>query len=124
MNRLLTILLLSTVTGCVSAPKLENPGVTTQSVENDIRTHLPIGSRESDVIAFLDQRKIPHSWAKRPMVVPDDSIVTPNIHFENGLIRDVRTDGVVITSIQIEFKFDDSDSKLVNYSVREVYTGP
>lgn len=97
---------------------------TVSTVENDIRSHLPIGSSKADVDAYLDQRKIPHSWVRKGQASPDGKIVIPNSHTEAALIRDVRMNGMVRTDIEIEFKFDDSDSKLVSYSVREVYTGP
>lgn len=125
MNQFLVILLVLVLAGC-TAPKLENPGVTVQSVEKDIQDHLPIGSSKADVFAYLDQRKFPHSWLQKGgQISPDgQSVIFPNRHTEAALIRDVRMDGMVRTDIQIFFKFDDSDSKLINYSVREIYTGP
>ena len=97
------------------------------TVENDIRGHLPTGSSKADVIAYLDQRNIPHSWFQKGAVSHDGRVLIPNNHTERGTIRDVRSDGFIfkrLVSIQIDFKFDDSDSKLVSYSVREVYKGP
>jgi len=107
-----------------TAPKDET---TISTVENDIRAHLPTGSSRADVTAYLDQRRIPHSWLQKGEVSPDGQIVIPNSHTEIGIIPDARTDGFIFkifTSIQMEFKFDDSDSRLVSYSVREVYEGP
>ncbi len=97
------------------------------TVENDIREHLPIGSSKADVTAYLDQRKIGHSWLKEGKVSPTGDVVIPNSHTEVALIPDVRKEGSifkVFVSIEIDFKFDDSDSKLISYSVREVYKGP
>lgn len=101
-----------------------NNKITVSTVKSDIQAHLPIGSSTADVTAYLDQRKIPHSWLQKGEVLPDGKIVTPNSHTEQALIRGVQTNGMVRTDIQIDFKFDDSDSKLVSYTVREVYTGP
>lgn len=95
-----------------------------KTVNDNIRAHLPIGSSKDDVVAYLDQRAIPHSWLKPGELSPDGTFLIPNSHTERGVIRDVRSDGVVSTSIQIDFKFDDSDSKLVNFTVQEVFRGP
>ena len=99
-----------------------------KAVEDDIGTHLAIGSSKADVMAFLDQRKIPHS---RVQLVEEDTTggrpTTPGSHTERGIIRDVRETGIIFrtfVSVQMDFVFDDSDSKLVAYSVREVYKGP
>ena len=97
------------------------------SVEKDIRENLPIGSSKAEVTAYLDARKIPHSWLRQGEIAPDGNVVIPDSHTEQGIVRDVRKEGFIFkifVSIQMDFKFDDSDSKLVNYSVREVYKGP
>jgi len=41
-----------------------------------------------------------------------------------SMIRGVAKNWLVRTDIQIVFKFDDTDTKLVSYSVREILTGP
>lgn len=94
------------------------PGIDVVSVEKDIRDHLPIGSSRSDVSAFLDQRKIPHSYVGELKEIPE------NGHTEQAIIRDVLRNGMLKSDIQILFKFDNTDSKLVSYSVREIVTGP
>lgn len=45
-------------------------------------------------------------------------------HTEMALIRDVWGQGIFRSDIQILFKFDDTDSKLVRYSVQKIVTGP
>jgi hypothetical protein len=106
----LVLAVLVIICGCRTAkPKHE---ITVATVKSDIQANLPIGSSRADVLAYLNHRKIPHGWDKTG---------------EEGLIQDVRKDGFlfkIFTSIQIDFKFDESDSKLVSYSVYEVYTWP
>jgi hypothetical protein len=97
------------------------------TVENDIRTHLSVGSSRAEVLAYLDQRQIPHEYVRNVEVLPGDKIVLHDSHTEGALIRDVREDGFIfkiLVSIRIDFKFDDTDSNLVSFSVREVYKGP
>jgi hypothetical protein len=108
-------------------PATPNGKVSVSTVEEDIRSHLPIGSSKADVVAFLDKRNIAHGWDQTGQVLPDGRFVIPDSHMETGLIRDVRVEGALFktcVSIQIEFKFDETDSKLVDYSVYEIYTGP
>ena len=88
------------------------------TVEKDIREHLPIGSSRSDVDSFLDKRGIGHSYVGRLDVSPENS------HMETAIIRDSSQSYLVTGDIQIEFKFDATDSKLVSYTVREIFTGP
>jgi len=78
------------------------------------------------VIAFFDQRRISHGQLRRAETLTDGKTVIPDSHIETGIIRDVRTDGFIIktfVSIEIDFQLDDSDSKLVSYSVQEIYKG-
>lgn len=88
------------------------------SVQKDIREHLPIGSSRAEVSAFLDQRKISHSHVSQVPEAPENS------HTEMAMIRGVSENGGIRGDIQIVFKFDDTDTKLVGYSVREIFTGP
>jgi hypothetical protein len=97
------------VSGCRN-----NPGKPDQYIadtEKDLREHLPVGSSRSDVAAYLDQRGIQHSHIASNQT-------------EIAMIRDVTKGGLVRTDIQIVFKFDGTDTKLVSYSVHEVFTGP
>src|SRR6267142_5075585 len=82
------------VCGCRNVKK-----VSKSTVEDDIRAHLPIGSSKADVIAFLDQRKISHSWLEKPEVLPGGKVVIPNSHRETGRIPNVRNDGLVIKTM-------------------------
>ncbi len=88
------------------------------SVEKDIREHVPIGSSRATVSAFLDQRKIGHSHVGEEPEAPENS------HTEMALIRGVLENRGIRRDIQILFKFDNTDTKLVSYSVREIFTGP
>ncbi|SRR5260370_37557949 len=87
------------------------------AVDKDIREHLPIGSSRADVAAYLDQRKITHSYVRDLKESPENS------HTEMAMIRG-NANQIVRQDIQILFKFDNTDTKLVNYSVRPIFTGP
>ncbi len=90
------------------------------TVEKDIHDHVPIGSSRAEVEAYLDQRKIAHSYIRERKELPNYA----HTHTETAMIRDVSEAGIIRCDIQILFKFDDSDSKVVNYRVKEICTGP
>jgi hypothetical protein len=89
-------------------------------IEKDIRDHLPIGSSRANVEAYLNQRKIAHSYVSELQNMPKYE----HSHTEMAIIRDVWEEGLLRSDIQILFKFDDSDSKLIKYTAREIITGP
>jgi hypothetical protein len=97
------------VCGCGRTPL--KPDQDVASTEKDLREHLPVGSPRSDVVAYLDRRGIEHSHIAANQT-------------EMSMIRGVAKNWLVRTDIQIVFKFDDTDTKLVSYSVREILTGP
>lgn len=120
----LTALVLATTCGC--SHNVKNT-INISTVESDIRAHLPIGSSKAEVVAFLDQRKIRHTWLQKAEGASNGKTAFPNRHTEVAWISNVRKEGFFFktyVSIQIEFKFDDTDSKLVSHSVQEVYKGP
>jgi hypothetical protein len=90
------------------------------TVQKDIHDHLPIGGSRAAVEAYLDQRKIGHSYVGELKGLPN----YVHSHTEMAMIRDVSEEGIIRCDIQILFKFDDSDSKLVNYRAQEICTGP
>jgi hypothetical protein len=119
------------VTACKSHPPLTDAS----SVESDIRAHLPIGSSKAKVDAYLDERKIRHSWLisgdqfpGNPSIDPDTGLPIPNGPTEAGVIDITQTNNsvslVIETGIVIDFRFDTTRSKLVSFSVHEVLTGP
>ena len=67
---------------------------------------------------FLNGRGIGHTYIGKL----DAS--TENSHMETALIRGTSHSALVRGDIQILFKFDAADSKLVSYTVREIFTGP
>src|SRR5437588_12321993 len=71
------------VTGCGCRTVKEKTDEKT--VENDIREHLPIGSSKADVIAYLDQRKIGHSWLQQAEISSASKMNIPNSHTERGI---------------------------------------
>jgi hypothetical protein len=115
---LVAILIAAIVVACRSKEAHMKPQTDVASVERDIRDHLPIRSSRSEVSAFLDQRKIPHSYVGELKEIPE------NGHTEQAIIRDVSRKGILKSDIQILFKFDVTDSRLLSYSVREIVTGP
>lgn len=97
------------------------------TLKKDIRTQLPAGTSKTDVVAFLDKRKIPHEWLRISQRGPGDSWIYPDTHTEICLIHDAYGEGwlwnSVTVSVEIRFKFDASDSKLVSYSIQQIYKG-
>ena len=89
--------------------------VTTVEVEKDIRSHLSTGSSRAEVVAFLDSRRIGHSY------INEDNLGYNNS--EIALIRNAATRWPFRTDIQICFHFD-KQMKLASYSVQGVSTGP
>ena len=77
-----------------------------------IASEIPLGSSEPQVADFLQRHKIDHS-----QFMP----ATRTIY---AIIRDQSTGFAIVRSaIQMEFHFDVS-SKLDDYAVKEVFTGP
>jgi hypothetical protein len=87
------------------------------TVEADIRAHLPVGSSRTDVVSYLDQRGISHSYVDELKEAPELS------RTESALIRAASRSWLVRGDIQILFKFDDQ-GKLIKHSVKEIFTGP
>ena len=96
------------------------PRTDVASTERDIKEHLPIGSPRAQVTAYLDERKLQHSYTSTLKELPDYRYK----HTEMAIIRDVSKQSLFRTDIQIEFRFDDSDQRLLGYSVKEIVTGP
>ncbi len=69
------------------------------------------------LLLISDKRGIEHSYTGNLKESPGNS------HTEMAIIRGPRS-RVVRRDVQIIFKFDDADSNLVSYSVREIFTGP
>ncbi|MGA2788709.1 MAG: hypothetical protein ABSF60_14405 [Verrucomicrobiota bacterium] len=112
------------VTACKSHPALTD----TSSVESDIRAHLSIGSSKAQVDAYLNERKIRHSWLisgdqfpGNPSIDPNTGLPIPVCPTEEGIIDNAQTDYITgRVSIVIDLKFDATKSKLVGFSVQEV----
>jgi hypothetical protein len=114
------------VTGCKSHPALTDAS----SVESDIHAHLPIGSSKAQVDAYLDERKIRHSWLisgdqfpGNPSTDPDTGLPIPAGPTEEGVIDNAQTNNFTgRVSIVIDFRFDSTTkSKLVGFTVDEVF---
>ena len=120
------------VTACKSHPALTDAS----SVESDVRAHLPIGSSKAQVDAYLDERKIRHSWLisgdqfpGNPTIDPDTGLPIPAGPTEEAVIKieNARTNSyeiVIEEAIAIDFKFDATKSKMIDFSVQELLTGP
>ena len=118
--KIFAVTILVVCCGCRSVKETNN----ISAVESDIQAHLPVGSSKADVLAYLDQRRITHEQVRTTQVLPNGTVLVHDTHTEGALIRAVRTEGMVETSIRIDFNFDNTDSKLVSHSVQEVYKGP
>jgi len=104
------------VAGWGISQKTSRVRVVPAQVENDIHDHLPIGSSRIEVAAFLDDRKIEHSYI-------GESTNSDHCNCEIALVRNTAFRWPIRSDIQIYFMFD-TKLKLVSYSVKEIYTGP
>lgn len=99
--------------------KIRQPRATTDitQVEKDIREHLPTGTSRTEVEAFLDDRGVPHSYIAESKGSPEHQ------HTEMAMIRGTSRTWLVRGDTQILFEFDNQD-RLIDYKVREIFTGP
>ena len=86
-------------------------------VERDIREHLPIGTSRTEVEAYLDQKRLPHWYTAESKQFPEYQ------HTETAMIGGTSRTWLVRGDTQILFKFDNQD-RLIDYKVREIFTGP
>ena len=100
-----------------SRPVEKKVNITVAEVQKDLREHLIVGASRSQVESYLDERHIPHSYIDHSAVAPEYS------HTESALIRDSSETWLIRGDIQILFKFDKKE-KLIDYSVKEGFTGP
>lgn len=98
------------------SPRRNHVNFTVAQVQEEVDTHLPIGTPRAAVESYLDQHSLPHSYIR-------DSPVKGNEHTEQALIRDSSHSLFIRGDIQLLFKFDDDD-RLTQYSVKEIFTGP
>lgn len=96
--------------------------MTADSLKTDISAALPSGSSVTEVVSYLDGRKIEHS------ALIDQANMThmgfdPNVQTISAIIRNVERKGLVTGDLTISFRFDRA-SKLLGFDVKPVYTGP
>ncbi|HEX7961351.1 MAG TPA: hypothetical protein VF493_15625, partial [Terriglobales bacterium] len=81
------------------------------------------------VEAYLNANKIRHKMGWQPIPEGDGMILLDD-HTEGALIKGVRTHKatllrmVIRTDLEIQFRFDDKNAKLIECKFREVNTGP
>ena len=90
---------------------------TAAQVDREIRGQLPLGTSKAEVEAYLERKAIPHSWTQ------ERAAGAEHRNEEIGMIRGTSVRGLIETSLQLSFKFDDQ-SRLTSYSIKELYTGP
>lgn len=90
--------------------------LTVEGVRKQVEKMTPVGSSRSAVESYLDSQSIQHSYI-------EDSKSPNERRVELALIRGTSKSQLVRGDIQIRFQFDEFD-RLLNYSVREVFTGP
>jgi len=101
----------------LAAPRSETPQrLTVEGVRKQLEKAPPVGSSRSAVESYLDSQSIQHSYI-------EDSKFPNERRVELALIRGTSKSQVVRGDIQIRFQFDEF-GRLLNYSVREVFTGP
>jgi hypothetical protein len=96
--------------------------MTAESLKTEISMALPAGSSVSDVIDYLDSRKIEHSE-----VVDQANMAhmgfDPNVQTISAIIRNVERKGLITGDLTMSFRFDRAQ-KLSGFEVKPVYTGP
>ena len=101
----------------LAAPRSATPQrLTVEGVRNQLEKATPVGSSRSAVESYLDSQSIQHSYI-------EDSKFPNERRVELALIQGTSKSQVVRGDIQIRFQFDEF-GRLLNYSVREVFTGP
>jgi len=111
-NRYTTSVLVAAALSICSCSARRTQSARVADMKKMIASEIPRGSSESQVADFLQRHKIEHS-----QFMP----ATGTIY---AIIRDRSTSSDVVRgAIQMEFHFDVS-SKLHDYTVKEVFTGP
>ena len=87
-----------------------------EEVRKQLERVTPVGSSRTAVESYLDSQSIQHSYT-------DDSKFSNERRVELALIRSTSRSQLVRGDIQVRFQFDEF-GRLLNYSVREVFTGP
>ena len=90
--------------------------ITVEAVRKQLAAATPVGSSRSAVENYLDSQSITHSYIA-------DSKFANERRVELALIRGTSKSELVRGDIQIRFQFDES-GRLLNYSVRDLFTGP
>ena len=99
------------------APRSATPQrLTVEGLRKQLEKATPVGSSRSAVESYLDSQSIQHSYI-------DDSKFPNERRVERALIRGTSKSQLVRDDIEIRFQFDEF-GRLLNYSVREVFTGP
>jgi hypothetical protein len=105
------------VVGMIYRTRRAEATVDVAKVEKDVRAHLPVGTSRGEVASYLDQRGIQHSY------IEESKLASEYNRTEMAMIRGVSRTWLVRGDIQILFRFDDH-GRLINYSTREIFTGP
>ena len=87
-----------------------------EEVRKQLERVTPVGSSRTAVESYFDSQSIQHSYT-------DDSKFSNERRVELALIRSTSRSQLVRGDIQVRFQFDEF-GRLLNYSVREVFTGP
>ena len=90
--------------------------LTVEGIRKQLEKATPVGSSRPAVESYLDSQSIQHSYI-------DDSEFPNERRVERALIRGTSKSQLVRDDIEIRFQFDEF-GRLLNYSVREVFTGP
>lgn len=101
------------------AVSLERPvrRISVEQVKEQLQRDLRLRISRLEVEAYLDEKAIPHSYQ-------EESEFDPKFRrTESAIIRDSYRNFLITGDIQIYFRFDET-GRLVDYSVREINTGP
>jgi hypothetical protein len=90
--------------------------VTVEDVLKQLQTNTPVGTSRSTVESYLDSQSMSHSYIDDPKFPKERRV-------ELAMVRDTSRSWLVRGDIVIRFRFDQSD-RLLEYSAREILTGP
>lgn len=107
---LISIAMMLFTIGCAKADHKGLP-LNVKKIDEIITKEIPRGSTVSEVLSFLDAKKIEHSpYSKKNRAI-------------YGILRNSSRGLFVKGSIQLEFLFDEN-GHLLRHNVKEVFTGP
>ena len=89
------------------------------AIHEDLKRNLPIGSTRQQVEAYLDQKKVSHSYSGQDYPTPEYK----NAEVAWFLIPD-QDHNIVQTEVQAIFHFDPTGTRMIGFGLKAMYKGP